>query len=97
MLKSTALVVYPVHIVLLNRCALLQRWWVGCRGILVVFLSVKMDVCKDNELSSEGSSDCAHYWVTGTEGVRTLEGMMMLEQGTVRQLKMDWLDDLCLR
>lgn len=66
MLKSSAPVAYLVHAVLLNSSALYQRWVVEEGLILVGFLRVKIETCKESELIGEGRDECALYWFTGT-------------------------------
>lgn len=41
-MKSTALVAYPVHVVLLNKSAVYQQWLVGKQLTLVGFLPPKL-------------------------------------------------------
>lgn len=75
MMLSTALVPYPVHVVLLNSSAVYRWGLVENRLILVAFLPEKMDTCEDSELSGEVTGDCAHYWFTGTVGTEACEAV----------------------
>lgn len=64
MLKSTALVVHLVHIVLLTTSAVYRWWLVDIRLIVVRLFQVKKEMCKRIDLHGESRGDCAHYWFT---------------------------------
>lgn len=53
-LKSRALVAYPVHDMLLNKDAMYRQNLVEKRLSLVGFLLLKMETCKESDLSGEG-------------------------------------------
>lgn len=65
-LKSAALVVHPVHVVLLNRPLVYGRWLVENRMTSMGFFPAKMETCEKSELSGEGRGKWTHYWLIGT-------------------------------
>lgn len=52
-----------------------------------MILSAKMETCRKSELSGENRGECVYYWFSGKEEVHAEEGMMPLEQSSLRQLK----------
>lgn len=65
--KSTLLVAYLVHTVLLNSYAVYRRFLVGNRLPLVGFWPAKMEKSTQSELSGKNRSKHAHNWLAGTE------------------------------
>lgn len=61
MLKSTALVPYLIHGVLLNSSAMYRRWRAEYKLTLIGLFPVKRETCKGSEMSGEGRSESAHY------------------------------------
>lgn len=61
MLKSTALVEYPVHVVVQNSSAVYQRWLLENGQPLSEFLPAKMGTTIDSVLSGEGRGNYAQF------------------------------------
>lgn len=73
------------------------RWFVENGLTFVGCLLAKLETCKECELSGEGRGKSAHYWFTGMEEGQAEEGMMVLKQNTLRQLKMSLIQGVCPR
>lgn len=74
MLKCTAHVAYPVHVVLQKCSAVHCRLLVVNRLTFVGSLAAKMDTCKENGLRGEGMGGCVHCWFTATEEMLQRKG-----------------------
>lgn len=56
-LKSTVLVVYLEHLMLLTTSAVCWRWLVDDKLTSVGFLATKLETCKESDLSREGKGE----------------------------------------
>lgn len=95
-LRITALVVYPVHVVLLHCSSLYHRWIIKYGYTVFCLLPVRLGSdLKDSCSIHEGWPSV--YWLTGTDEVHAKETRRFSSQGNEGQNKMSLLQDAIMK